>query len=243
MQIAGIELDDNKFPAHIGLIMDGNSRWAKKKRYPKIRGHRAGLRALKKILKLIETTPSRIITIYAFSKENWKRTAKELDGLFSLLRQFYKTEYPDLKKRQVKILHSGDTKGLEKDIIQIIKTMVRETKNNKGKVLNLALNYSGRDELTRVVKKIIKKNIPGKNITENLLLENLDNPGLGEIDLLIRTSGELRISNFCLWQLAYSELYFTDTLWPDFTDKDFALALLSFQKRNRRFGGRDAERD
>jgi len=241
MVLAGIELDDNKFPMHLGLIMDGNSRWAKKRSLLKLQGHRAGAKALKRILESIEKTPIKTVTIYAFSKDNWKRSKSELDGLFTILRQFYKSDYPKLKKRQVKILHSGDTSGLEADIIDILEKMTRETKDNKGKVLNLALNYSGRNEIVRVMQELIGQGIPPDEITEELISARLDNPETGDVDLLIRTSGELRISNFCLWQLAYSELYFTETLWPDFTEKDLAEALYSFQVRERRFGGRIAK--
>jgi len=238
MKINSIELNDEKFPKHIGIIMDGNSRWAAQHNYSRSKGHRAGFQALKKIMKTIEKTPIEIISIYAFSKENWKRSEKELKGLFNLLRQFYRSEYPNLKKRNIRILHSGDYEDLESDIIDILNEMTTDTKNNTGKTLNLALNYSGRNEIVRVMRKIASEGYEPGEINEELINKYFDNPEISDIDLLIRTSGEMRISNFFLWQLAYSELYFTKTLWPDFDDNDLAMAIQAFQIRERRFGGR-----
>lgn len=238
MQLAGIELSEDNFPDHLGVIMDGNGRWAEVRGKSRNRGHRAGMQTLKKMLETIELTPIKTVSLYVFSRENWKRSEEELNGLFNLLRQFYKSEYPKLKKRGVKIIHSGDSGGLEADVVRIMRTMVEETVDNTGKVLNLCLNYSGRDELTRAVRKIVAEGIPEEEITESVLYDHLDNPDAGCIDLLIRTSGELRISNFSLWQCAYSEFYFTDVYWPDFTDEHLAKAILSYQSRERRFGGR-----
>jgi len=238
MQLAGIQLSDNNFPDHLGVIMDGNGRWAEIRGKSHNRGHRAGTQTLRKILEIIERTPIKTVSLFVFSKENWKRSKEELRGLFNLLRQFYRSDYPTLRKRGVKIIHSGDFESLEDDVVEIMRTMVSETADNPGKVLNLCLNYSGRDELTRAVRRIVAEGIAEEDITEAVIFNHLDNPENGCIDLLIRTSGELRISNFSLWQCAYTELYFTDVYWPDFTEEHLAEAILSYQTRERRFGGR-----
>lgn len=239
MQIAGYELAEDCFPRHLGIIMDGNGRWAKQRGVSRNHGHRAGMQTLKKILEVIDKTPTSIVTLYCFSKENWKRSKEELDGLWNLLRQFYRSEFPTLKKRGVRIVHSGDTRDLAADIIQIIDKMVGETRENPGKVLNLALNYSGRDEMTRAVARLISSGVSADQVTEEMLAANLDHPELGDMDLLIRTSGELRVSNFSLWQLAYTEFYFTEVYWPDFKERHLAEAIHAYQQRERRFGGRE----
>jgi len=236
MKIADIELDDGRFPDHVGIIMDGNGRWAKARGYSRNRGHRAGMQALKKFLTLVQKTPVKAVTLFCFSRENWKRSQEELDGLFHLLRQFYKSEYPTLKKRRVRVLHSGDTGGLPDDIVQIFRVMAEETASNDGKILDLAMNYSGRDEIVRACRRLMERGCTPVAIDEDLFREGLDHPWLPDVDLVIRTSGELRISNFCLWQSAYAELWFTERYWPDFSDRDFAEAVEAFQKRERRFG-------
>ncbi|HPH01424.1 MAG TPA: polyprenyl diphosphate synthase [Spirochaetota bacterium] len=236
MKIADIELDDERFPDHVGIIMDGNGRWAKARGYSRNRGHRAGMQALKKFLTLVQKTPVKAVTLFCFSRENWKRSQEELDGLFHLLRQFYKSEFPTLKKRRVRVLHSGDTGGLPEDIIQIFRVMAEETASNQGKILNLAMNYSGRDEIVRACRRLMERGYSPEILDEGNFREGLDHPWLSDVDLVIRTSGELRISNFCLWQSAYAELWFTERFWPDFADRDFAEAVQAFQKRERRFG-------
>ncbi len=236
MKIADIELDDERFPDHVGIIMDGNGRWAKARGYSRNRGHRAGMQALKKFLTLVQKTPVKAVTLFCFSRENWKRSQEELDGLFHLLRQFYKSEFPTLKKRRVRVLHSGDTGGLPEDIIQIFGVMAEETASNQGKILNLAMNYSGRDEIVRACRRLMERGYSPEILDEGNFREGLDHPWLSDVDLVIRTSGELRISNFCLWQSAYAELWFTERFWPDFADRDFAEAVQAFQKRERRFG-------
>jgi len=236
MKIADIELDDERFPDHVGIIMDGNGRWAKARGYSRNRGHRAGMQALKKFLTLVQKTPVKAVTLFCFSRENWKRSQEELEGLFHLLRQFYKSEFPTLKKRRVRVLHSGDTGGLPEDIIQIFRVMAEETASNQGKILNLAMNYSGRDEIVRACRRLMERGYSPEILDEGNFREGLDHPWLSDVDLVIRTSGELRISNFCLWQSAYAELWFTERFWPDFADRDFAEAVQAFQKRERRFG-------
>ena len=236
MNIAGIDLADNNFPKHIGIIMDGNGRWAAERGISRQRGHHAGMQALKDFLNLLDKTPVQTATLFCFSKENWKRSREELDGLFQLIRQFYRSEFPTLKKRKVRVLHSGDYEGLPEDVSSIFETMQKETRENTGKVLNLAMNYSGRDEMVRAARRLLADTLSPEQITEERFASLLDHPGIGDIDLVIRTSGEQRLSNFCLWQLAYAELYFTNVYWPDFTEKDFAEAILAYQGRERRFG-------
>jgi len=184
----------------------------------------------------VQKTPVKAVTLFCFSRENWKRSQEELDGLFHLLRQFYKSEFPTLKKRRVRVLHSGDTGGLPEDIIQIFRVMAEETASNQGKILNLAMNYSGRDEIVRACRRLMERGYSPEILDEGNFREGLDHPWLSDVDLVIRTSGELRISNFCLWQSAYAELWFTERFWPDFADRDFAEAVQAFQKRERRFG-------
>lgn len=236
MKIADIELEDGRFPEHVGIIMDGNGRWATARGYSRNRGHRAGMQALKRFLTLVQKTPVRVVTLFCFSRENWKRSQDELDGLFHLLRQFYRAEFPTLKRRGVRVLHSGDTDGLPDDIVDIFRIMAGETVHNEGKILNLAMNYSGRDEIVRACRRLIAAKKKPDAVDEGTFREGLDHPWLPDVDLVIRTSGELRISNFCLWQAAYAELWFTEQFWPDFSDRDFAEAVGAFQRRERRFG-------
>ena len=238
MKLSISDLNDNQFPKHLGIILDGNRRWAKKSGLSKFRGHRAGMSKLKDVLKMIEKTPIEIVSVFVFSKENWSRTQSELDGLFKLLRKFFNKEFLDLKKRGIKVYHSGDMTNLDEDIKNIISTMVEETANNEGKKLNIAFNYSGRSEIQRSLQKIVRAGVKPDDISEDLIAANMDNPELGDIDLLIRTSGEARISNFFLWQIAYTELFFTDVYWPDFSQEGLDEALLDYAERERRFGGR-----
>lgn len=239
MELSGIELDGANFPHHLGIIMDGNGRWAEARGVSRSRGHRAGMIALREILKEIERTPIKIVSVFSFSKENWKRSQDELKGLFNLLRQFFRSDFNDLCRRGVKVVHSGDYSGLEPDIIKILDGMQEKTAANTGKILNLALNYSGRHELVRAAAKAVAAGVAPDLLDEAAFAGYLDHPELGDIDLLIRTSGEMRISNFALWQLAYAELYFTEIYWPDFTAHHLAEAVASFQQRERRFGGRN----
>lgn len=238
MKLSISDLEENQFPQHLGLILDGNRRWAKKSGLSKFRGHRAGMSKLKEVLKMVEKTPIETVTVFVFSKENWSRSKNELDGLFRLLKKFYVKEYPDLKKRGVKIYHSGDMANLDSEIGEILTKMVAETANNTGKKLNIAFNYSGRSEIQRALQKIISSGVKSEEVDEDLIGANMDNPDLGDIDLLIRTSGESRISNFFLWQIAYTELYFSDVYWPDFSQEKLDEALLDYAERERRFGGR-----
>ena len=242
MIFEGIELNPLKIPKHIAIIMDGNKRWAEKNSSSVLLGHSKGLERVIEVLEGCEEIGISVLTLFAFSRENWKRPSSEVKDLLQLFKYFFEREFETLKKRDVRILHSGIIDDFDQDIQQIIKTMTSETKDNKRSTLNLAINYSGRLEIIEGFKKLIKdvneNNKEIKELTEGDFNQYLFQPSLPEPDLLIRTSGEIRISNFLLWQIVYTELYFTERLWPDFTIKDLAIAISEYQKRERRFGGR-----
>ncbi len=240
MSSESLNLDKNNIPKHVAIIMDGNRRWAKQNFLPSIEGHRQGLERVKELLDVCEEIGVSILTLYAFSTENWKRSNIEVKGLMELFKFFFKREFKALKKKNIKIIHSGIKSLFSKDIQNIIDQMTYETKHNTNGILNLAINYSGRLEIIEAIKQLSKDLSNNKldinNITEETFSKLLFHPELPDPDLLIRTSGEKRISNFLLWQIAYTELYFTDILWPNFTKQDFINAILEYQKRERRFG-------
>ena len=235
------EIDYNNLPRHIGIIMDGNGRWAKKRGLPRSAGHSAGAETLKKIVTECNKMGIGYITVYAFSTENWKRPQAEVDYLMNLLLSYLKDAENTLAGENVKIRAIGSRKELSQEIQeQIIKTE-KFTENNTGITMNIALNYGSREEIVTAVKGIFEDVKNGKisedKISADLISDNLYTKNQPDPDLIIRTSGEERISNFMLWQLAYSELWFTDKLWPDFSKKDLYDAILDYQKRGRRFGG------
>ena len=235
------KLDMNNLPLHIGIIMDGNGRWAKKRGLPRSAGHRMGAKVLEQITRDAGHLGIRYLTVYAFSTENWKRPQDEVDALMKLL-----SEYLDDYKRligdediRVKIIGSYDK--LSDEIIAKIKNIEENTKNNSAITLNIALNYGGRDELVSAVKKIsamVKDgSLNNDDITEELISENLYTNYMPDPDFIIRPSGEYRLSNFLLWQSAYSEFWYSDILWPDCTKEDLIRAIIDYQNRNRRYGG------
>lgn len=235
------ELDMNNLPKHIGIIMDGNGRWAKKRGLPRSAGHRAGAKVLEQITRDAGHLGIRYLTVYAFSTENWKRPSDEIEALMKLL-----SEYLDDYKRligdediRVRIIGSYDK--LSDEIIAKIKNIEEQTKNNSAITLNIALNYGGRDELVGAVKKIASSVKSGEiqidDIDEVMISENVYTNYMPDPDFIIRPSGEYRLSNFLLWQSAYSEFWYSDILWPDFTRDDLIGAILDYQKRNRRYGG------
>lgn len=234
MKFLGIELDNTKLPQHVGIIMDGNGRWARKRNLPRIFGHREGAKTVRKIVETSAKLGIKCLSLFAFSTENWARPKTEVEELFKLLRYYIKLEQKTLLKNNIKLVVSGDLSKLDNKTKTALQNLMDETKNNTGLVLNLCINYSGRQEIIRAVNQIINSGI--KEITEKKFEKFLYNPDFPEMDLLIRTSGELRISNFMLWQLAYTELFFTKTLWPDFTPKEFVSIIKEFQSRERRFG-------
>ncbi|OQY39376.1 MAG: di-trans,poly-cis-decaprenylcistransferase [Spirochaetaceae bacterium 4572_7] len=223
-------------PVHVGFIMDGNGRWANNRGLARTKGHKEGLETAKRIIKYAADIGISVISLYAFSTENWKRTEDEVSFLMFLIKSHLKKEYDFYRENQIRVVHSGDIKNLPKDVQNEIISVINDTKSFKGLTVNLLINYGGRDEITRAVNKLIntKNNV---TITENDIKENLDNPDLPDVDLMIRSSGEQRLSNFLLWQCAYSEFYYSNVLWPDFKVEDFNLALDTYKNRNRRFGG------
>ena len=233
-------------PGHVAIIMDGNGRWAKKRGLPRLAGHNAGMKAMKKIVNHSDKLGIKYLTVYAFSTENWKRSLAEVSGIFKLLVAYVDSDLKELVENNVKVQVLGDYSTLPKDAVGSLKKTLEETKDNTGLQFNIALNYGGRDEIRRAVEALAKKAADGtlqpEEITEDMigseLFTGINHSNVPDPELIIRTSGELRLSNFLLWQGAYSELVFTDTLWPDFTPEEYEKAIEEYQSRDRRFGGR-----
>ncbi|MBE5968054.1 MAG: isoprenyl transferase [Lachnospiraceae bacterium] len=229
-----------KIPNHIAIILDGNGRWAKKRNMPRNYGHTQGSKAVERICEDAYKIGVNYLTVYAFSTENWKRPKEEVDAIMKLLRSYLQTSKKTAKKNNMKVRILGDKSGLSEDIIKSINELEEASKDNTGLHLQVAINYGSRDEIIRAVKALsldIKKNtIAIDNIDENVMESYLDTKGIPDPDLLIRTSGEKRLSNFLLWQLAYTEFYFTDVLWPDFDKKELIKAIEYYNSRVRRFG-------
>lgn len=234
-------LENKNLPQHIAIIMDGNGRWAKKRGLPRIAGHKAGVKTVKRIVKSAGELNIKFLTLFTFSTENWRRPKKEVSAIMGLLYKTTKKEIDELYQNNVRLITTGRIDGFSPRRKEILEKAMEKTKNNTGLTLNLALNYSGRVEILDAVKKIIKDLKRGKideeKIDSKLFSSYLYTKDLPDPDLLIRTSGELRLSNFLLWQTSYTELYITDVLWPDFSVSDFHQAILDYQKRERRFGG------
>lgn len=236
----------NGVPKHIGIIMDGNGRWAKKRLLPRVMGHRQGAIALDKLLNDAKCLGVEHITVYAFSTENWTRAEEEVRGIMGILREYINKYFRDYANSDFRVDSIGDLSALSPDLQKDIAELKEVSKNKKGIHLTIAMNYGGRDEIRRAVQKIaqdVKDNkLAVGNITQELISSYLDSAGTPDPELIIRTSGELRTSNFLMWQSAYSEYYITDKLWPDFTIEDFKDAIASYQSRDRRFGGRNEEK-
>jgi undecaprenyl diphosphate synthase len=233
------QIDLDRLPRHIAIIMDGNGRWAKRRHLPRIAGHRAGIRAVRQAVEACARLGVPYLTLYAFSVENWKRPHTEVKLLMGLLREYLKKEIGELNRQNIRLEVIGRIQALPKPVFQDLQNALDQTRQNTGLRLVLALNYGGRAELVDAVRELLahaKRNGEIK-VDESLLSEHLYTRGLPDPDLLIRTSGELRLSNFLLWQVAYAELWVTETLWPDFTQKDLFQAIIDFQKRERRYGG------
>lgn len=230
------QVDRQKIPAHIGIIMDGNGRWAKSLGKTRIHGHQAGARRVKHIVRFSNDLGVKHISLYAFSVENWARPSFEVSALMRLIKAYIVRERNDLHAEGVKFRLLGRMEGLAPEIIKEADTSTRLMENNPGLSLNLCINYGGRAEIVDAVKKIIRLGISPEKITEELIAQNLYWPQLPDVDLMIRTSGEMRTSNFHLWRGAYSELYFTPVLWPDFDEVELLEAILTYQNRERRFG-------
>lgn len=233
-------IDRSRLPRHVAVVMDGNGRWAKKRMMPRIFGHRAGVATVDRIVSLASEIKLPALTLYSFSTENWKRPPNEVSALMDILKEFLLKEMMRMVKNNIRFNTIGRIAELPPAAIDCINQVKESTKNNTGTVLTLALSYGGRAELEDAVKAIGRKVKHGlldpEVIGQETISNHLDTAGLPEVDLLLRTSGEKRISNFLLWQIAYAELWFTDILWPDFQGTDFLQAVLDFQKRERRFG-------
>jgi undecaprenyl diphosphate synthase len=234
-------LDMKKIPKHIAIIMDGNGRWADRRNLPRVAGHRAGIDSVHEVVELCGELGIQVLTLYAFSAENWKRPPLEINALMKLLLNQLREQTPDLNAKNVRVAVIGDTERLPRKVSYELQRSIDITKNNTGLILNLALNYGGRQEILKAVKSISTDvengKLKAKDLDENVFVRYLYTSEIPDPDVIIRTSGELRISNFLLWQCAYSELYITDVLWPDFHKKHLLLALISYQRRKRRFGG------
>jgi len=240
-------IDTKTLPVHIAVIMDGNGRWAKERSLPRMAGHHAGIESVRDILEASAELGIGALTLYAFSTENWKRPKREVETLMRLLREYLDKELDNIDRNNIRFNTLGETLGLGQKIQQELETAIDRTRSNTGLQFNVALNYSGRAELVHAVNSILaeaKKNpdlldgIKEEDLGRKLYTANIPDP-----DLLIRTSGELRISNFLLWQIAYSEIWVTDTLWPDFRRQHLYEAVVAFQKRERRYGGLAARTD
>ncbi|MDC7236020.1 MAG: polyprenyl diphosphate synthase [Spirochaetales bacterium] len=223
-------------PSHIGIIMDGNGRWAKQRGQIRSAGHREGLNAAKAVVKAASDMGIKNLSLYVFSTENWKRTEEEVSFLMVLIKSYLKKEYQFYKDNAIRVVHSGDISRLPPEIQTEINTVMEQTAHFKGLTVNLLINYGGQDEIVRAVNSHIERH-PGEPLTAEGLAGSLDNPDLPPVDLLIRTGGEKRISNFLIWQTAYAELYFSDKLWPEWSGEDLQAAVDSFTNRDRRFGG------
>ena len=236
-----IQLDFDNIPKHIAIIMDGNGRWAKQRKLPRSRGHKAGVETIRRILKEADRLGVKYITLYAFSTENWKRPKDEVDALMKLLVQYLTNEVEGLHQNGVILRILGDINALPGAVKEKICEAIDLTKNNKGIVLNVAFNYGGRNEIVRAIKNIVSDvesgNVNEENIDENLISNYLYTKDSPDPDLIIRPSGEQRISNFLLWQCAYSEFWYSNVNWPDFSESDLQKAIYDYQNRDRRFGG------
>ena len=234
-------MEQDNLPKHIAIIMDGNRRWAKNKNLPVNLGHKDGAKTLEKVVRYANKIGIKYITVYAFSTENWKRTEKEVGFLMNLIHIHLCGELDFYKQNGIKINHIGDIDSLPDSIKKDITEAIEDTKDFSGMTLNLAINYGGRDEIIRGIKKIIYSKINENEISEQLISKYLDMPQSPDVDLLIRTGGEKRLSNFLLWHIPYAEQIYTDTLWPDYTDEEFIKNIEDFSHRNRRFGAEKSE--
>lgn len=223
-----------RIPKHVAIIMDGNGRWAKRRGLNRVEGHREGVEAVERAIRFAKKVGIEYLSLFAFSTENWQRPIHEVNAIFSLLVEYVNLKIPFLKENDVRLIFSGRRDGLSDSVLQAIQKAEKDTEDGKSLTVVIMLNYSGRAEIVDAVRRIIKEK--REDIDEDSFREFLYNPEIPDPDLLIRTSGEERISNFLLWQLAYTELYFTPVLWPDFSEEEFLKALYIYQSRERRFG-------
>jgi len=235
------QIDFTRLPRHIAVIMDGNGRWANRRFLPRVAGHRAGVEAVRATVDASARLGVEVLTLYAFSVENWKRPPFEIEALMTFLKEYLRKELENIHRNNIRFRTIGRTNELDESVQFELRSAIRKTANNSGMVLNVALNYGGRVEMVDAFRKLMEKCLredrSPESITENEIARQLYTAELPDPDLLIRTSGEMRVSNFLLWQIAYSEIYVTETLWPDFRRSDLFAAIIDYQKRERRFGG------
>ena len=233
-------LDFENLPSHVAIIMDGNGRWAKKRLLNRIKGHEKGAQTVREIVETAREIGIPVLTLYAFSTENWQRPKSEVTALMVLLKKFLVSEKKNLLENNICLNAIGEIERLPENVRTALLDAMKATRHNSGMLFNLALSYGGRNEITRAVRKIAEKAVTGEihteNITDKVVAEHLYTAQMPDPDLLIRTSGEMRISNFLLWQIAYSEIFITDSLWPDFSRETFLQILKDYQSRERRFG-------
>jgi undecaprenyl diphosphate synthase len=238
-------LDKNRLPQHVAIIMDGNGRWAKVRGKSRIEGHRRGKTSVRAIVEISRKIGIRYLSLYAFSTENWFRPRQEVHALMGLLEHYLAVEQAKMMRYGIRLLAVGDRDRLPARVRRVLERVIELTRNNQRMTVILALSYSGRDDIVRMARHLVREAQNGRvdpdAINEELISEHLDTAGIPDPDLLIRTSGELRISNFFLWQIAYSELYVTPTLWPDFREREYLAALSEYQSRRRRFGRTDEQ--
>jgi undecaprenyl diphosphate synthase len=231
------QIHPDRLPRHVAIIMDGNGRWAGQRHLPRVEGHRAGIDAVRDVVETSARLGLEVLTLYAFSVENWKRPATEVSTLMMLLKRYLRSELSTLLKNDIRFKVIGRSDELAPDILQELRAAEEKTSRNKGMLFNIALNYGGRTEIVDAAKRAIESGISADALDERRFGELLYTTGQPDPDLLIRTSGEMRVSNFLLWQIAYAEIWVTDTFWPDFRCRHLLEAVLAYQKRDRRFGG------
>jgi undecaprenyl diphosphate synthase len=233
-------VDMNRLPRHVAIIMDGNGRWAQRKKKPRLYGHKAGADSVRDIVQSCREIGIEYLTLYAFSSENWKRPQQEVTGLMTILKRYLEAELARMQKNEIRLMSIGNHEMLPDSVRDSLYRAIEATSTNRKLTLNLALSYGSRDELLRAVRAISTKCVKGElspeSISDQLISENLDTGAIPDPDLLIRTGGEARLSNFLLWQLSYSEICFTEVMWPDFRKEVFLQALSDYQSRERRFG-------
>jgi undecaprenyl diphosphate synthase len=231
------QIDFDRLPAHVAVIMDGNGRWAAQRHLPRVEGHRAGIESVREVVEGSARLGIRVLTLYAFSVENWKRPATEVSTLMMLLKRYLRSELNTLLRNDIRFRVIGRAEDLAADIQGELSDAAAKTVSNAGMQFNIALNYGGRAEIVEAAKRIVAEGVPADALDEQRFSSYLYTAGQPDPDLLIRTSGEMRVSNFLLWQIAYAEIWVTDTLWPDFRKRHLLEAILAYQKRERRYGG------
>jgi undecaprenyl diphosphate synthase len=236
------QISIERIPAHVAVIMDGNGRWAAQRHLPRVEGHRAGTEAVRETVETGARLGLRVLTLYAFSIENWKRPAAEVSTLMMLLKRYLRAELETLLRNDIRFRVIGRMEDLAPDIQQELRSAIERTAGNSGMLFNIALNYGGRAEIVDAARRAIEAGIRPEDLDEDKFAQFLYTSGQPDPDLLIRTSGEMRVSNFLLWQIAYAEIYVTETLWPDFRRRHLLEAVLAYQKRERRYGGISPER-